>query len=214
MMPYVKMSSLATLSPGEGTQVAQTERQDAKRELVAEATWSVIRRVGLSGASLREIAREAGCTTGVLTHYFRNKDELLLFAFSYAMRAVAERMTGHVQAPGKARDRLVAVMGEALPLDEERRLEVLVYFGFLEAAMRDDDLAAEFAQRYEAWSGMVSELVREHLGARGRGEAEALSALMLAAVDGIAVGAVTNPSRFPPARQSELLRTAVARLLP
>jgi TetR/AcrR family transcriptional regulator, transcriptional repressor of bet genes len=210
----VRGGALATLSRGERTEVAQTDRHDARRELVAEATWAVIRRAGLSGASLREIAREAGCTTGVLTHYFRNKDELLLFTFSYAMRNVAGRMNAHVRGDAGAVERLLAVMSEALPMDEERRLEVLVYFGFLEAAMRDDDLAAEFGRRYDEWSRLVSGLVAEHLGKRARREADAIGALLLAVVDGIAVGAVTNPDRFPPAQQSDLLRTAVRRLLP
>ena len=53
---------------------------DLRREEVAEAAWRVIGRDGIEGATLREIAREAGFTTGVIQHYFRDRDELLAFA--------------------------------------------------------------------------------------------------------------------------------------
>ena len=43
---------------------------DERREDVAEAAWRVIGRDGLEGATLREISREAGFTTGVIQHYF------------------------------------------------------------------------------------------------------------------------------------------------
>jgi AcrR family transcriptional regulator len=53
---------------------------DAKREKIAEAACHVILRLGLARASLAEIAREMGYTTGILRHYFANKEELLLYA--------------------------------------------------------------------------------------------------------------------------------------
>jgi AcrR family transcriptional regulator len=193
--------------------VEASERHFAKRELVAEATWAVIGRVGLSGASLREIAREAGCTTGVLMHYFRNKDELLLFVFSHAMRTVADRMEVVASAPGAPMDRLLAVLGEALPMDEERRMEALIYFGFVEAAMRDENLAVEFGKRYSDWSHRVSVLVADVLGTRASKASAATADLLLAVVDGIAIGAVAHPGNYPAKRQAQLLRNAVTALV-
>ena len=46
------------------------------RELI-EATWAVVARVGVDNATVREIAQEAGCTTGALWHHFRNRDDLI-----------------------------------------------------------------------------------------------------------------------------------------
>ena len=50
--------------------------QDRRAEVVA-ATRRVIARDGLDKASMRAIAQELGCTTGVLTHYFRDKEAML-----------------------------------------------------------------------------------------------------------------------------------------
>lgn len=52
---------------------------NAKRVEIADAACEVILRVGLERTSLNDIAREQGYTTGVLRHYFHDKEELLLF---------------------------------------------------------------------------------------------------------------------------------------
>lgn len=89
---------------------------DARRIQIAEAACSVFVRLGLNRTTLADIAREMGCTTGVLQHYFADKDELLLFAknrlFDAAhenARIVAEKATGL--------DKLRAMIAELLPSD-------------------------------------------------------------------------------------------------
>src|SRR5919112_6703613 len=90
-------------------------RTDSARAEVARATWAVVEREGLSGASMREIAREAGFTTGLLTHHFRDKDELMLFAFSLAFEAAADRMREQANACPDPAQALAAVLEEVLP---------------------------------------------------------------------------------------------------
>ena len=65
---------------------------EKRREEIAEATWRVIERAGTEGANMREIAREAGQTTGVVTHYFRDKRELMAFAFGLMVDRSTSRM--------------------------------------------------------------------------------------------------------------------------
>lgn len=42
----------------------------------AEAAFRVISKRGLQRVTVREIAREAGFTTGALVHYFKSKDQV------------------------------------------------------------------------------------------------------------------------------------------
>lgn len=56
-----------------------------RKDEIARATISVIEELGLQNASLRAIARRAGCTTGVLTHYYQSKDDLLEEALLLAL---------------------------------------------------------------------------------------------------------------------------------
>ncbi|MEV0084019.1 TetR/AcrR family transcriptional regulator [Saccharopolyspora sp. NPDC050642] len=49
----------------------------AKRAELLKAATSVIAQEGYANASLRKVARRAGCTTGAVTYYFANKEELV-----------------------------------------------------------------------------------------------------------------------------------------
>lgn len=51
-------------------------KADRKDQIIA-ATIRVVSREGIRGATMRSIARELGLTTGVISHYFRDKDELM-----------------------------------------------------------------------------------------------------------------------------------------
>jgi AcrR family transcriptional regulator len=50
---------------------------DAKRTELLEAAIQVIARDGYAGASMRRVAQHAGCTTGAVTYYFANKEEMV-----------------------------------------------------------------------------------------------------------------------------------------
>ena len=52
---------------------------EQRRAELAAAVARVIARSGIEGATMRQVAAEAGWTTGTLVHYFTNKRELLQF---------------------------------------------------------------------------------------------------------------------------------------
>ena len=64
----------------------------SRREEVLEHARRVIMRDGLEATSLRRIAREGSFTTGVLTHYFADKSELISACFEWTMRTWLDRV--------------------------------------------------------------------------------------------------------------------------
>ncbi len=62
--------------------------RDARRTLIVKAARDVFAREGLDGASMRSIARSAGCTTGAIYPYFHGKEEL----YSAVLREALEQL--------------------------------------------------------------------------------------------------------------------------
>ena len=183
---------------------------EERREEIAESAWRVMEARGLEGARMREIAREAGYTTGVLTHYFRDKRELMAFAFGL----MVERSTRRISAVAAERG-LLDALAELLPLDEERRRECTVWMVLMTASLRDPDLAEELQQRYGEARKAMSPVFEAALGGALDGRNENLRDVgdeLLATVDGLTVAALTDPERYPPDRQTALLRQAFLRL--
>lgn len=181
---------------------------EKRREEVAEAAWRVIERSGPEGANMREIAREAGHTTGVVTHYFRDKRELMAFAFGLMVDRSTRRM-----AEVAARSGPTEALAQLLPLDEERRRETAVWLALMGASLADPGLAEELRQRYRRAREAALPAFRTALEEAGLGEdPDEVADELVAVVDGITVDALTDPERYPPSRQLALLRRSLERL--
>ena len=180
---------------------------DERRERIAEAAWRVIEREGIEGANLRRIARETGHTTGVVTHYFRDKRELMGFAFGLVVDRSTSRMDGAAAESGAT-----GALAQLLPLDEERRRETTVWLALMSASLADPELAAELRQRYRLAREAIVPMFWAARKKRRGDTPEDFADELLSVVDGITVDALTDPERFPPDKQLVLLRRAVARL--
>ena len=180
---------------------------EERREEIADAVWRVIEREGLEGTSLRDIAREAGHTTGVISHYFRDKRELMGFAFQLVVERSAARIARAIREDG-----VFEALAELLPLDEERRREATVWLVLMAASLSDPALAEELRERYEEARRAMMPIFREVLGGAKGDDPEDVGDELLAAVDGLTVHALTDPERYPPTRQLALLRRELARL--
>jgi AcrR family transcriptional regulator len=102
---------------------------DARRDEILAATWRVIARDGIARATIRAIAREAGCSRGILAHYFDDKADILGSALLLSHRRVVARMEARAAGlTGLAALRVI--MLEALPLDSERDLEAQIEISF------------------------------------------------------------------------------------
>jgi AcrR family transcriptional regulator len=187
---------------------------DSRRAAIAAAAWRTIARDGLDASSVRAIARDAGCSTGVLAHYFPDKDALLL----HALRLATARTGGRMAARAAAAEGLAAlraVLHEALPLDAASRVEWRIWLAFWGRAFADRALAAEQRRRYRIWRALVRRLLA---AAQRRGElprrlvtADAADALVVF-IDGLGLQATLEPARLTPARQWTLVEAYLRRL--
>ena len=119
---------------------------DERRDEILSATWRVIARDGITGATIRAIAREANCSRGILGHYFDDKADILGSALVHSHRRVGARMTA-ASAGLTGLAALRAVMLEALPLDERRDLEAQIEISFWGRALGNSDAAGAAAPR-------------------------------------------------------------------
>ena len=182
-----------------------------RRAALTEAASRLIARSGIEAATMRDVAAEAGLTTGALTHYFADKRDLLLHTFTASLeRRRALRVTRH---PTDPRGALRATLEGALPLDEDRRRHWMVTVAFCAHATGDDELAAAQRDAYREFRHHVADLVSLAHGI-GRPSNQRVAERLIAAADGIAVQALFDPERWTPMRQRRMLTDLTSALLP
>ncbi|OFI38125.1 TetR family transcriptional regulator [Arthrobacter sp. SW1] len=139
---------------------------DKRRLELVEATWRIIARRGIEGATMREIATEAGFANGALKPYFPTKDDLLSFAFAHVFNQTNARIAGS-SGKKKGLAALRSFCHEILPLDAERLSEARIAIAYWQRALTDPDKAALHDASMEQWRRELFGRLRE---ARDAGE--------------------------------------------
>jgi AcrR family transcriptional regulator len=186
----------------------------ARREELLEATWRVIARTGIVGVTIREIAREAGVSTGILAHYFESKEDLLAHALRLSHRRVYDRISDRTR-DSVGLDALRTIMLEALPLDEERLLEAQIEMNFLSLALGNENLRELQHAEFDRFWDVLHRRVREaqELGQIKPGvDAAWVTHQLIILVEGLSLEAALYPARVQPKRQREILESFFAQV--
>ena len=180
---------------------------DERRDEILSATWRVIARDGITGATIRAIAKEANCSRGILGHYFDDKADILGSALVLSHRRVGARMA-RASAGLTGLAALRVVMLEALPLDDRRDLEAQIEISFWGRALGN----ARLRDLQHSEFDRLCDRLRGHLReAAQRGELVGDCDLDLAThqlvvlIDGLSAQRVLYPNRVTPERQVGML---------
>lgn len=145
-----------------------------RRQEVVEAVFRIVAADGLERASLREVADEADLAVGSVRHYFASSDELLAHSFGVVVDRIAGRLDAAEDrlaetAPGSAEHRrgVLTLLGELLPLDEERAVDACVWMAFKNAARTKPFLAAEADRSHRTVAAVVGRLMMDLAAADG-----------------------------------------------
>ena len=173
---------------------------DRRRGKLADAAACAIARSGIDGASLREVAAEAGWTTGALVHYFANKRELLAFTLRASLNSRCARRSDHAAlTPDRA---LRTMLVDALPTTEEMTLHWVVALAFAGQAGSDPGLALIQRNAYLKFRATVIALIEI---CRPDLESDQEAERLLALVNGIALQSLFDPVLWTESRQLSAL---------
>ncbi|QHG20657.1 TetR/AcrR family transcriptional regulator [Nostoc sp. ATCC 53789] len=188
---------------------------DDRRIEVTKAAWRVIVREGLDRASMRAIAQELGSSTGVVTHYFRDKEELTLFALEQVFENVLQDMKTSAQGR-QGIDRLAQMIFVALPLEDIDKADWKVWVAFLGYSIGRDRLVQEHRKRYDFLRQIICQELadlQEALVIRADIDLTLEANALIALVDGIGTGVVIYPEQFSADQQKYLVLRHINGLL-
>lgn len=157
---------------------------------VLDAAVRLIAADGLAGVSVRAVATEAGVSIAQVQYYFRSKDELIAAAFAHAGEEFLARLTTVAGQPRSAR-RLLKMIDQWLPLDEERERRVKVWLAFIGAAATRPELAEIVRQTDRE----IVDWLAEDLAELGVPDPNPEAARLLALIDGVALRCLTLTRR-------------------
>lgn len=170
-----------------------------RRAQVVEAAFRVLARDGLAGFSMRNVADEAGCTIGLVNHWFASKAEMVEAALDATAKASVGRANRIDAAAG---DPFRRALLEYLPLDEVRRDEMRVRIAFWSLCLSEPALAARYRNFHAETRRSIALGLADRLSPA---EAENAAERLLTTLVGVAVCAMMDPGHWTPELQRQTI---------
>jgi AcrR family transcriptional regulator len=107
--------------------VARPKNQTARRRQIAAATRRVVLERGAHDLRLKDIADAAGLSTGSISYYYPDVDELLLEVYQHSIDRFYSLRVELTEAIPDVRERLLAMISSGLPKDRDDQDVGLLY---------------------------------------------------------------------------------------
>lgn len=179
------------------------------RRRLLDAAETVFAQRGFHGASVEEIAREAGATTGALYANFAGKEELFLVLFEDALATDVRGYSEAFEAGPTPRDKSRAAADRWMKVLRERPSYFPLFVEFWAYAVREPGMRERFAERLAALRVSNARLVEKGAGSSDLSlspqVAERLGLMVTALGNGLALEKLVDPAAVPDELYGEML---------
>ncbi|MGB7595546.1 MAG: TetR/AcrR family transcriptional regulator [Erysipelotrichaceae bacterium] len=164
------------------------EPVNKRKQHILDSALHVFATQGFEKASMREIAAAAGLTTGAIYHHYKNKDDLFYDCVresAYFVHKLSERDENSklktnqemfAEISGRVRDRMSKEV-------EQRLLVLLTAY----ALSKGGSIKEKYKQDYTDIINKVAEMYFYAFGVENRAYQKSLAAILVAALDGVAI---------------------------
>jgi AcrR family transcriptional regulator len=179
-----------------------------RREQICRAASTVIAREGFSGTTMRVVAEEAGVSTGMLNHYFANRQDLLMHALTFVSERAHGRLVAALDGIPPGRERIVALLDSMLAdgEDQEAGETWRVWINAYGEAVRLPELRHTIEARLNSWYALLDHALEGLVPAEAEGEIP-WSWRLDALLNGLSIRALTSETSLSSAQiRDEVLR--------
>jgi len=148
----------------DGNMMKERNRNDLihlRRVQLTRAAYKVVGEKGYSDFTIKDIAREAGLSTGLVHYYFKNKEDLL-FKLLKGMNANLKSDLGKaLSALEDPREKLLAFCNEAFDLVHKEKAYFSVLVDFLAHINRNKRLRQAMAKLFQSYRDEIEAILQE-----------------------------------------------------
>ncbi len=184
---------------------AGDELEEGRRRQLIEVTIDSLAEVGYVGSTLAQIASRAGVSPGLVAHYFRDKDGLLLASFRTLARRLGQRVRSRLAQAYTPRGRIQAVIDANLAPEEFEQRTGSAWLAFWGQVLHAEGLKrVQRVYQVRTLSNLrhaLKRLVPAH-------EAHSLAAMIAAMIDGVWLRAALSDWREADSEGARALLTA------
>jgi betaine-aldehyde dehydrogenase len=179
--------------------------EETRRRQLVEVTIDSLAELGYVGTTLAQIAIRAGVSTGLVAHYFGDKDGLLDAAFRSLARRVGNQVDARLRQVSTPRGRIQAVIDANLAPEEFEQRTGTAWLAFWGQVLHVESLKRVQSVYQRRMLSNLRSSLKKLVPAD---EAQRLSAMIAAMIDGVWLRAALSGWREADSESARALLTA------
>ena len=166
--------------------------RQATRTAIVEAAMTCFAQNGYAHTSIRQIAAQAGISTGLMYHYFESKEALLEAVFENCMAILSGVLVdAYRQAePGERISGLLRAMFAMLEDDRE-------FWALFQMLRSQPAITAVVGDAFRRWTRRLRNLFTVELRGAGRDEPEVDALILYSLIEGTIQQYLLDPDEYP-----------------
>ena len=160
-----------------------------RRAEILKHFYEVLVKEGIEGASIARIAKHMGVYPGHITHYFKNKEEMLIELVESLMKEYAEQLIPQwekIQDPGK---RIHKILDMVFSVDWAEFLNNRVFFACFYLSLSNRKIHSLINQAYERFFRILTDEIENCIkpGISDKVDTAAIADMMIVQMEGISI---------------------------
>ncbi len=187
----------------------------ARRAQILQAARTCIVELGYEHATVRDVAQEAGVSTGTIVHYFGDKDTMLEAALLGKVQDTGIAFRAALTGAQSAWEKLERLVTASIPETDEVRDEWRLWLTFWGEVTRNERLRAVSEKQHRRWTRFLARIIAEGSasGEFAEVDPEITATQMAALIDGLAIQTTLQNRALPPEQMRQICLAALRRLL-
>ena len=164
-----------------------TQKPNKRKQRIIDAAIRVIKKKSIEEATVREIAAEAGLTSGAIYHHYKNKDDLMFDVINHSIH-FSYQFSDFVNNISDTHHNLLEEIQEGvshrLSQIDEQKLHISL---LSEVISKGGPLQEKYKENYNTILKNIADLYFLSCGVNNPVHQKSLAAIFTAALDGIAI---------------------------
>lgn len=188
--------------------VSPVDHEERRRHVVSIAS-RILAKSGLGAVTIRDVAEAAGCSTTVVTHYFTNKDELLVLIFKQNIVNHNERWNKYLP---ESNGDLKSFIRNMMFIDDDGIDTWRIWLAYIVQLASHPEIATIHrnanADQVDRWTHILQIMKTQGLLKPGINPRTAASRLV-ASIVGLAIQIIFDIDAWTPARQNQFIEAQI-----
>ncbi len=169
-----------------------------RRNQLIRAAYKVVGQKGYYDFTIRDIAREANLSTGLVHYYFKNKEDLLLNLLKEINRnmlVILNRSIGTAEDP---REKLAIFMKQAFDLVENEKDYFYIVIDFWTQVNKNDRMKRANIKLFKSYRDEIAKILKEGIdrGVFVKMDVNYTSAVIISIIQGLIIQFVIDNNAF------------------